>query len=61
MKIIINNFDDIKLLSSPLYISYMSSNFRWFLDSQHSSSFKAEQEISCLVYIIILNSRFILS
>ena len=27
-----------------LHCGYMSSNSRWFLDTQHSSSFKAEHE-----------------
>ena len=31
----------------------MSSNFRWFMDTQHSSSFKAEHE-KFVIYIIIL-------
>ena len=28
-----------------LQCGYMSSNSRWFLNTQHSSSFKAEHEI----------------
>ena len=44
MKIIkkINNLMILKCL--VLHCGYMSSNSRWFLDSQHSSSFKAEHE-----------------
>ena len=33
---------------------YMSSNSRWFLDTQDSSSFKAEHEKKFVLYTIIL-------
>ena len=44
MKIIkkINNLTTLKCL--VLHCGYMSSNSRWFLNTQHSSSFKAENE-----------------
>ena len=36
----------------------MSTNSRWFLDTKHSFSFKAEHEISCCY--LIINNRFTL-
>ena len=33
-----------------LHCGYMSSNSRWFLDTQYSSSFKAEHETKFVLY-----------
>ena len=55
MKIIktINNLTTLKCL--VLHCGYMSSNSRWFLDTQHSSSFKAEHEEKFVIYTITIN------
>ena len=63
MKIIktINNLTTLKCL--VLQCGSMSSNSRWFLDTKHSSNFKAEHEekIRDLHYSIIFDNRFTLS
>ena len=52
MKIIKNNnFDDIKLFSSALWI--YEFKFQMISGFQHSFSFKAEHEISCFTPVVL--------
>ena len=48
----INYFDDIKLFSSALWLNNLYS--RWFMNTQHSFSFKSGTR-NFVVYTIIIN------